>query len=196
MTHRKKITSQSGFMSVEAIATTLFYLIMVAVITLIASQVMNTGKMAASLNSLSLVRVNIQYVGTSVASYDQANNLRLDAFVSGLKAVDSSDASKGAYLPTSHIVKAAVATAASTSVNPDTEAVFAATDPLSSYFTMTVTELTPQDCRRIGYYGIGSGYGVMLGATIIKKSTAVSDIETGCTPGSGASTVNAFLTSK
>ena len=117
MTHRKKITSQSGFMSVEAIATTLFYLIMVAVIAAISAQVISGGKIASTLNSLGALRVNIQYVGANLSDYSSVastTGFNLHAYVPSI-----ADAGSDTYkLPTGHTIS--TFPAVKDDINPDT----------------------------------------------------------------------------
>ncbi|MBQ9452542.1 MAG: hypothetical protein IJU65_04535 [Desulfovibrio sp.] len=171
-----KVHSQSGFMSVEAIATTLFYLIMVAAVTLIAANIMNNGKMATAISTLSQLRVNIQYVGTNVGGYTETSSLPLENVVSGVTAVTPGTASAGVTLPTGTIVKAALATA--TDIDPDTNAALGAVNP--AYFTFDVSNLSPQDCRKIAYYGRGAAYGMTINGAQVTTATPVSDIESAC----------------
>ncbi len=180
MTHRKKITSQSGFMSVEAIATTLFYLIMVSIVSIIAAQVINSGKMAASLNAIGMLRVNAQYVGVnSGSSYVNISSMKIHDYVP-LIATDG--APTPTYtLPTSHIIS--IAKALEKDGNPDKQdaGLTAAEAATNAYFTMQIVGLNPNDCRKVAYYGIGGGYGVydLTGDQVLSNA---SQIESSCTP--------------
>ncbi len=164
-----KIHSQSGFMSVEAVATALFYLIMVAIITLIAASIMNTGKMANSVSTLSMLRVNLQYVGTSVGSYEEVAKLNLPTLVPGMLQDASTPASGTAILPTKHEIS--VDHAAATDVDESGTAIGATA--VNSYFQINIDGANFEECRRLAYYGNGAGYGIMLGDTGSTSPTAV-----------------------
>lgn len=183
MTHRKKITSQSGFMSVEAVATALFYLIMVAIITLIASTIMNTGRMANTVSTLSLLRVNVQYVGTSVGDYSQVKTLSLPTLVTGMLHDLSTPVAGKATLPTKHVVSLDKAAAT------DVDETGATVTSENAFFHMDIDGLSFEECRRVAYYGLGAGYGVMVadtGATVAAAdkvsgvTTVLQTVETKC----------------
>lgn len=190
MTHRKKITSQSGFMSVEAIATTLFYLIMIAIVAGISAQVMNSGKMAASLSAIGMLRVNAQYVGVNSGStYVNIDGINLHDYVP-LIATDGA-ITPTFTLPTSHEINIRVSTANDGDPDIPGTKLTATKVATNGYFTMDIADLNPNDCRKIAYYGIGGGYGVSDGASAI----AAADVETKCSP-SGGTLVKLSLTSK
>ncbi|MCR5813490.1 MAG: hypothetical protein K6G15_03210 [Desulfovibrio sp.] len=188
MTHRKKITSQSGFMSVEAIATSLFYLIMVAIVAGIAAQVISSGKMAASLNAVSILRVSVQYIGANCNSdYSSVATLNPHEYVSIIKPAQDDDSDY--TLPTTHPIR--IGTAGVKDVNPDTQTEMTATS--TSLFTMEIADLSPSDCRKVAYYGLGAGYGVALADGTGKRATKtftlgaatgkISDVESDCDGG-------------
>ncbi len=180
-------------MSVEAIATSLFYLIMIAMVTLIASKVMNSGKMATTLSALSILRVNLQYVGTNAGTYGGVNAIVLSSLVPGL-ITDLTTPTPGAgYLPTAHEVEVE-------SAQPNDPNVTRSDDGLgigtlstgnTSLFRMEIKALTAEECRRVAYYGWGGDYGVMVGTTVIGKSGTISQIEEKCKNGN-----NIVLTSR
>lgn len=199
MTHRKKITSQSGFMSVEAIATTLFYLIMVAVIAAIAAQVISGGKIASTLNSLGALRVNVQYVGANLSDYSTVNSsdpalkFNLHEYVPSI----SNPASEEYRLPTAHLVT--TFPAKQNDINPDTGTAITSATGDTSLFTIQIVGLSPSDCRKVAYYAIGGGYGLAT-TTATTSAPANGDaqitsaeVESKC--GTGAA-VSLHLTSK
>lgn len=163
-----KVHSQSGFMSVEAVATTLFYLIMVTVITLIASQIMNSGKMASTYNALSMARVNIQYVGTNVGSYANVDQVNVANLVPGLLTPIASGTINQANLPISRQVEVTDLSAADVAAAPYNGGGFSA----DAFFKMEVSGLTTDECRKLVYYGAGGGYdAVVMGGTVLVTST-------------------------
>ena len=184
----KKNHSQSGFMSVESIANALFYLIMIAVVTMIAAKVMNTGKMATTVSALSLLRSNLQYVGTNAGNYNSVSTLSLPQLVPGLLKDLATPVAGKALLPTTETVTVGVSQIG----DPD-ETGTTLTAVNSAIFRMQIDSVSPQDCRRIGYYGLGGGYGVMINAAVVTMVRSVSGIETNC----GTTTaVNVVLTSR
>lgn len=99
-----------------------------------------------------------------------------------------------AILPTGEIVNARVAIVG----DPDENGIAlpgTAGDAVPSYFKMSIAGVTPSDCRRLAYYGIGGGYGLKIDSTLIPRNTAlVVNIENGC--GTGTTPVTVTLTSR
>ncbi len=159
---------QSGFMSVESIGNALFYLIMLGIASLIVSVVMNTGKGGGDMSAISMVRSNVQYVGTSAGSYTGVDQLKLSEIVSLI-----SESGSDYILPSGHKI--------STIVNPDSPSRFNIkienTDP---------AEFVDRDlCRKYAYNGVGSGFyevSVKYGANteIITASNMIEGAEDGC----------------
>ena len=195
MIHRQKCNSQSGFMSVEAIATSLFYLIMIAMVTLIASKVMNSGKMATTLSALSILRVNLQYVGTNAGTYGGINSIVLSSLVPGL-IIDLDTPTPGSgILPTKHVVEVTNAHASDPNVtrSADGSGVGTLSAASTSLFRMEIKDVNPEECRRMAYYGWGGDYGVMVGTTVIGTGGTINLIETKCNEGTST---NVVLTSR
>ena len=148
--------SQSGFMSVESIGNALFYLIMLGVAALIVSVVMNTGKGGGDMSAISMVRSNVQYVGTSSGSYTGVSDLILSDIVPML----SIDADDNYVLPSGHAI--------STSVSAST-----------SRFDIKIDNVDPtldidRDlCRKYAYYGVGSGFYKVVGRVLTGNTDIV-----------------------
>lgn len=171
---------QSGFMSVESIGNALFYLIMIGIAALVVSIVMKTGKGGGDLAAISMVRSNVQYVGTNGGSYTGVAGLKLSDIVSMISATG------GDYiLPSGHKIQVgAVGT---------------------SQFNIVISTVTggtfDRDlCRKYAYFGSGSNFetvtvskGVGPTGVPIAKGTMIADAETGC--GDTAAPVSVTLVS-
>lgn len=131
---------QSGFMSVESIGNALFYLIMIGIAALVVSVVMNTGKGGDNLSAISMVRSNVQYVGTNVGSYVNAATIVLENTVPLLSPVSTPTTAGTAFLPSGNTITVAQLTGD------------------SSQFTITLTGYDADMCRKYAYYGVGSNF--------------------------------------
>lgn len=131
---------QSGFMSVESIGNALFYLIMIGIAALVVSIVMSTGKGGGDLSAISMVRSNVQYVGTNVGNYANAASIVLENTVPLLNPVSTPTTPGTAYLPSGNTISVAQLTG-----NP-------------AQFTITLTGYDADMCRKYAYYGIGSNF--------------------------------------
>ena len=171
--------SQSGFMSVESIGNALFYLIMLGVAALIVSVVMNTGKGGGDISAISMVRSNVQYVGTSSGSYTDVGSLILSDIVP-LISIESSKY----VLSSGHRI----------TVAPSSPA---------SRFDIKIQNVTTDEsidrdlCRKYAYYGVGSGYynvaGRIVGGTtdiVVTAADMVAKTEALC----GGADAPAYIT--
>lgn len=176
MPYRTKVNSQSGFMSVEAIATTLFYLIMVAVVAAIAAQVITGGKIASTLNSIGALRVNVQYVGANLSNYSSVDSTSTGTFNPHeyVSSISTDGGTPPVYkLPTSHLISVFPAQAGDFS--PDE--MFVATPTAeatanNALFTMQIIGLSSSDCRKVAYYALGGGYGLTTTTATTAEITA------------------------
>lgn len=192
MIHRQKCNSQSGFMSVEAIATALFYLVMIGIVTLIASKVMNSGKMATATSSLSMLRSNLQYIGANAGDYSSIAQVTPSTLLPGL--LTGTNAGK-ASLKTGHEITIRVADKSNNGdINEDATAL-ASDEVAKQYFAIEIAKTNPEECRRIAYYAVGGGYGVKVDSNAIGPATRVTDIESNCGTDFSA-TVDIVLTSR
>lgn len=130
---------QSGFMSVESIGNALFYLIMIGIAALVVSVVMNTGKGGGDLSAISMVRSNVQYVGSNVGNYANAASIILENTVPLLNPA-AIPGPGTATLPSGNGISVAQLTGD------------------SSQFTITLVDYDADMCRKYSYYGIGSNF--------------------------------------
>ncbi len=154
---------QSGFMSVESIGNALFYLIMIGIAALVVSVVMNTGKGGGDLSAISMVRSNVQYVGSNVGNYNNVATIVLENTVP--------------------LLSPASPFAAGSAILPSGNKIVVATGGSASEFTITLTGYDADMCRKYAYYGIGSnfvkvtnglGAGTPLDATNIEGQCALA----------------------
>lgn len=163
---------QSGFMSVESIGNALFYLIMIGIAALVVSVVMNTGKGGGDISAISMVRSNLQYVGTNAGSYAGVNNIVLESTVPFLGA---GTAAGNAILPSGHRITVAPVGATSSQFNI-----------VVSNQAGAGNSIDRDLCRKYAYYGTGSNFSSVLvtaiggGTTPIVKATMVANIEGAC----------------
>ena len=155
---------QSGFMSVESIGNALFYLIMIGIAALVVSVVMNTGKGGGDLSAISMVRSNVQYVGTNIGNYGSANTIILEDTVPLLSPL-SAPVAGSANLPSGNSISVGALT-------------LPALD--TSKFTITLSGFDADMCRKYAYYGVGSNFISVHAGTATGAPLTSATIESTC----------------
>ena len=130
----------------------------IGIAALVVSVVMNTGKGGGDLSAISMVRSNVQYVGTNVGNYADVDSIYLDKVVP-LLSPDSTSVPRSAILPSGSGI--AVAQLAG--------------EP--SQFTITLTNFDADMCRKYAYYGVGSNFiSVETGTSTDLDSTNIEGV--------------------
>ena len=167
-----RMNSQRGFMSVESIANALFYMVMIAVATFAASQVMSSGKLARDFNSLSGLRVKMQYEALNLGGYTNVMTKLMMVGSGGLSVIAPGFIASrptifhpypNGVLPSGIRIKATVALASFPLPNGENVASTYMYYKRAFALYFIRGSLDERKCIDFAYYGLTAGWGVAAG---------------------------------
>ena len=168
----KRKNNERGFISVESITNVLFYMLMVGTAAFGAGQLLGGGGaggggggvgMAGNLSSLSVLRINAQYMAVSTGSFTGINAAGLETLAPGFitqsdKNGDSTVSAPGfGQLPNGAVISADVSKPGHP--KPGTGDAMTAGEA-SKAIIIVIPTSSYSDCRQYAYYGLAADYGV------------------------------------